>query len=60
MILVLRYVTDTFIIKERFIGFFCVTATDGESLYNLNKAVFLKLGLEIQTQCYDSASNMRG
>lgn len=61
--LVLRYVTEDFAIKERFLGFHRVVRTDGESLYELIQTLFGKFGLDIQkvvAQCYDGASNMRG
>ena len=60
---VLHYVADDFTAKERFLGFYRVTKTDGESLYNLILTVFNKFQLNIENvvaQCYDGASNMCG
>ena len=40
---VLRYVNPQFIVKERFVGFFRVVQTDGESLYRLVQQVLSTL-----------------
>ena len=61
--MVLRYVNSQFAVKERFIGFFRVVQTDGESLYQLVQDILSKFQLsigQVVAQCYDGAANMRG
>ena len=58
----LRYVVegDT---KESFVGFYSTPSTEGETLYELKKDVFRKLGLSLENvvaECFDGASNMSG
>ena len=57
-----RYVVegDT---KESFVGFYSTPSTEGETLYELIKDVFRKLGLSLENvvaECFDGASNMSG
>ena len=59
----LRYVDETVTVHERFLGFWPVKETDGESLHNFLKDVLKELGIPVcmmRAQCYDGAANMRG
>ena len=63
MSLCVRYVTNDFVINERFVGFRSTATTDGATLYALLTDTLLSLGLslnQVRAQCYDGASNMRG
>ena len=58
----LRYVFegDT---GESFVGFYSTPSTEGETLFELVKDVFRKLGLSLEkvvAECFDGASNMSG
>lgn len=58
-----RYVTNDFVINERFLGFWSTPTTDGATLFALLTDTLLSLGLslnQVRAQCYDGASNMRG
>jgi hypothetical protein len=61
--LCVRYVTNDFIINERFLGFWSTATTDGATLFTLLTDTLLSLGLslnQVRAQCYDGASNIRG
>ena len=63
MSLCVRYVTNDFVINERFLGFWSTATTDGATLFILLTDTLLNLGLslnQVRAQCYDGASNMRG
>ena len=63
MSLCVRYVTNDFVINERFLGFWSTATIDGATLFALLTDTLLSLGLslnQIRAQCYDGASNMRG
>ena len=63
MSLCVRYVTNDFIINERFLGFWSTATTDGATLFALLTDILHSLGLslkQVRAQCYDGASNMRG
>jgi hypothetical protein len=60
--IILRYCLDG-VVKERFIGFYEVKSTTGESLYQLLSDSIAACGLSINNlvgQSYDGASNMSG
>ena len=51
------------LVEEHFLGFWCAHTTTGEALFELLKEVLHSVGLSfsnLQAQCYDGASNMRG
>ena len=58
-----RYCTDEFEIRERFLAFKTVSNTGSETLYNLLVKTLAELKLEpsdCMGQCYDGAANMSG
>jgi hypothetical protein len=63
MAIVLQYVDQCGIVKERFVGLVHVTETTSSSLKSSIHAMFAKLKLslkQVRGQGYDGASNMRG
>lgn len=55
--------SDDLISTEFFLGFFPVTSTKAEALFELVKEVFHRFGLplkKLRGQCYDGASNVSG
>ena len=59
----IRYVTNSLQVRERFLGFWPLARTDGESLFQLLTDVMSRLDLPmalLRAQCYDGAANMRG
>lgn len=61
---VIRYINPkNFRVHERFLGFFRIANTEGETLAILIKNVLEQFGLplsKVRAQCYDGAANMRG
>ncbi|XP_062521025.1 zinc finger MYM-type protein 1-like [Corticium candelabrum] len=58
-----RFVTDSLNVEERFLGFWPLKGTDGESLFQQLTQVLLETGLSmsmVRAQCYDGASSMCG
>jgi hypothetical protein len=61
--IVLRYVTPNLKPQEMFVGFYSVTATDGNSLATMILDALLRLNLPLSNlrgQAYDGGSNMAG
>uniref|UniRef100_A0A8C6WJK3 Zinc finger MYM-type protein 1 n=1 Tax=Neogobius melanostomus TaxID=47308 RepID=A0A8C6WJK3_9GOBI len=60
---IMRYVSPTGSIEERFVTFLPLTSHTGESIANSILLVLSDLGIDISNcrgQCYDNASNMSG
>lgn len=58
-----RYVTGQLQVQERFLGFWDVATTDGETLCLKIQEILGQLGINLtmlRAQAYDGASNMRG
>ena len=58
-----RYVTGQLQVQERFLGFWDVATTDGETLCLKIQEILSQLGINLtmlRAQAYDGASNMRG
>ena len=62
-LLCVRYVTGQLQVQERFLGFWDVATTDGETLCLKIQEILSQLGINLnmlRAQAYDGASNMRG
>ena len=61
--MVLRWVTEDFVVSEEFLGLYGLSRTDAQSIANVIQDAFLRFQLsfsKLRGQCYDGCSTMAG
>ena len=61
--IVVRWISEDFVVSEEFLGLYCLSAIDAQSIVEAMKDAFLRFQIplaEIRGQCYDECSTMAG
>ena len=61
--LVVRWVSDDFVVSEEFLGLYTLSAIDAQSIVDVMKDAFLRFQIpftKLRGQCYDGCSTMTG
>ena len=59
--LVVRWITEDFIVSEEFLGLYCLSVTDAQNIVYVMKDAFLRFQIplaKLRGQCYDGCSTM--
>ena len=61
--IVVRWISDDFTVSEEFLGLYCLSAVDAQSIVDVMKDAFLRFQIplaKLRGQCYDGCSTMAG
>ena len=58
--LVLRWISEDFVVSEEFVGLYYLSAIDAQSIVEVMKDAFIRFQVPLHGQCYDGSSTMAG
>ena len=61
--IVVRWINEDFVVSEEFLGLYCLSAIDAQSIFEVMKDAFLRFQIplaKLRGQCYDGYSTMAG